>query len=52
MDVGSAFQNPDNPTELKRGPKDGQLDAGQFYIQGGTIKYGGYIFNLGVRFTF
>lgn len=32
--------------------QDGELDSGFYYAKGGKIKYGGWQFALGVRFTF
>jgi len=31
---------------------DGQLDTGFYYAQGGSIKYGGFQFMVGIRYTF
>jgi len=52
MDISSVYPDPKNSSRAKRGPPDGVLDPGYGFIQGGTIKYGGYDFSFGVRFTF
>ncbi len=31
---------------------DGQVDAGYYYVQGGSLRYGGFVFSVGVRYTF
>ncbi len=52
MDIGSAVLNPNIPNTYTKGPKDGILDPGQVFIEGGKIKYGGWLFALGARYTF
>lgn len=31
---------------------DGVTDPGEYYVQGGTVKYGGVSFQVGIRYTF
>src|SRR5262249_36096595 len=51
-DRTSAKPDPRDQNRFKPGGPDGVLDPGSAFIQGGTIKYGGYDFTFGVRFTF
>jgi hypothetical protein len=37
---------------FKVGDLDGKLDPGLYYVQGGPVKYGGFSFQVGVRYTF
>lgn len=46
--------NPNNAFDCVFDPnqKDGILDIGRYYIQGGDMKYNGFAFGIGVRYTF
>jgi hypothetical protein len=53
IDFGSGFPY-DDPATGKHyvGPKDGLVDSGSYYAQGGELRYGGFEFGLGLRYQF
>lgn len=53
VDFGSGFPYVD-PVSGKHfvGPPDGLADSGDYYAQGGTLRYGGFEFGFGLRYQF
>jgi hypothetical protein len=48
---GQAYDDP-NTGQHFVGPPDGEPDAGSYYAQGGTLKYNGFSFGIGIRYQF
>jgi hypothetical protein len=40
------------PCKFQVGPKDGEIDGGNYYVLGGTVRYDGLSIGLGVRYQF
>ena len=51
-DFGSAIPDFDHPGRFKFRGKDGILDPGNVFVQGGSINYGGYLLSVGMRYVF
>jgi hypothetical protein len=56
LDVGGLKDDPESvvpcPQVCLLDKPDGLLDPGVVYVQGGEIKYGGFTFSFGLRYTF
>jgi opacity protein-like surface antigen len=49
---GPPEQDQNDMCKFHRSPKDGIADPGNYYVQGGKIKYSGFTVGLGVRYQF